>query len=140
MASNKTGNAISVDRNGNRTIIVENSADNFPWADLAPIALLAFQTGGQVIASRVLKVASMPTVVLTTLFADLMGDAKLFALGLCDHPDRVRRAGGAISLFVGAIIGGVLSNTSIGISGVLWIAAAIKGLMVVSWLLWRSKA
>jgi len=114
-------------------------ASTFPWSDLCPIALLAFQSAGQVVASRVLKYNSMPTVVLTSLYCDLMSDPHLFTAGLFDDADRNRRAGGAIVLFAGASIGAALSKTSVGFGGIMWIASGLKAIMVLAWLLWKQK-
>jgi hypothetical protein len=87
----------------------------------------------------VLKFNSMPTVVLTSLYCDLMSDPNLLTAGLFEDPDRNRRAVSAVLLFVGATVGGALSKSSIGYSGALWIATGVKGLMVLAWLLWRRK-
>ncbi|KIX09748.1 uncharacterized protein Z518_00829 [Rhinocladiella mackenziei CBS 650.93] len=111
----------------------------FAWVELCPIALLAFQSAGQIVASRVLKYNSMPTVVLTSLYCDLMSDPNLLTAGLFEDPDRNRRAVSAVILFVGATIGGALTKTSVSYSGALWIATGIKGSMVLAWTLWRPK-
>lgn len=112
---------------------------SFPWHELCPIALLAFQSAGQIVASRVLKYNSMPTVVLTSLFCDLMSDPDLFTAGLLQDPERNRRAAGAVMLFVGATISGPLMKSSVGYAGALWIATGVKGSMVLAWLLWSPK-
>ena len=112
---------------------------SFDYVELCPIALLAFQSAGQVVASRVLKYNSMPTVVLTSLYCDLMSDPNLLTAGLFEDPDRNRRAGGAVMLFVGATIGGALMKTSVGYVGALWLATGIKGSLVLAWLVWRQK-
>jgi len=114
-------------------------SSTFPWHELCPIALLAFQSAGQIVASRVLKYNAMPTVVLTSLFCDLMSDPDLFTAGLWQDPDRNRRAAGAVALFVGATISGALIKSSVGYSGALWIATGVKGAMVLAWLLWSPK-
>ncbi|RVX71263.1 hypothetical protein B0A52_04837 [Exophiala mesophila] len=111
----------------------------FPWIELCPIALLAFQSAGQIVASRVLKYNSMPTVVLTSLYCDLMSDPDLLTAGLLEDPDRNRRAVSAIALFAGAAIGGALTKSSIGYAGALWIATGVKAAMVLAWLLWKRK-
>ncbi|KAK6384797.1 hypothetical protein LTS17_002360 [Exophiala oligosperma] len=111
----------------------------FPWYELCPIALLAFQSAGQIVASRMLKYNALPTVVLTSLFCDLMSDPDLFTAGLLQDPDRNRRALGAVFLFCGATVSGALIKTSIGYSGALWIATGVKGCMVMAWLVWSGK-
>ena len=106
------------------------------WVDLAPLALLAFQSAGQVIASRVLKYNELPTVVLTSLLADLMSDPHILTAGIFEDPKRNRRAVAVIMMFAGAVCGGVFTKGWVGLAGALWIAAAIKALMVLAWVLW----
>lgn len=111
----------------------------FQWVDLCPVALLAFQSAGQIVASRVLRYNSMPTLVLTSLYCDLMSDPNLFTAGLFEDPDRNRRAVSVTALFVGALVGGALSKSSVGYPVALWIATGLKACMVVAWLLWKRK-
>lgn len=120
-------------------LIVETVEDSFPWSDLAPIILLAFQSAGQIVASRVLKYNSMPTIVLTSLYCDMMSDARLFTAPITDNADRNRRAAGAILLLGGSIGGGWMSKSWTGFAGPLWIAAFLKGCMVVAWYFWKPK-
>ncbi|OAP57802.1 hypothetical protein AYL99_08540 [Fonsecaea erecta] len=113
---------------------------SFPWHELCPIALLSFQAAGQIVASRVLKFNALPTVVLTSLFCDLMGDPDLFTAGLLADPDRNRRALGAVLLFGGAAVSGALiKSSSVGYQGALWVATGVKGAMVLAWLVWSPK-
>jgi len=112
---------------------------SFPWHELCPIALLAFQSAGQIVASRVLKFNALPTVVLTSLFCDLMGDPDLFTAGLLGDPDRNRRALGAVLLFAGAAVSGALIKSSVGYQAALWVATGVKGGMVLAWLVWSPK-
>lgn len=114
-------------------------ASKFPWVDLCPIALLAFQSAGQVVASRMLRYNAMPTVVLTSLYCDLMSDPHLLTAGLFEDADRNRRAASAVMLFAGATSGGALSKTWIGFAGVMWIATGLKAIMVLAWILWKQK-
>jgi uncharacterized membrane protein YoaK (UPF0700 family) len=111
----------------------------FPGSDFAPIALLAFQSAGQIVASRVLKYNAMPTVVLTSLYCDLMSDAQLFTAPLPENADRNRRFLGAMLLLIGAISGAYLTKSSAGFMGGLWIGCFLKLCMGVAWLLWREK-
>jgi uncharacterized membrane protein YoaK (UPF0700 family) len=111
----------------------------FPASDFGPIALLAFQSAGQIVASRVLKFNAMPTVVLTSLYCDLMSDAQLFTAPLGENPDRNRRAAGAMLLLVGAISGAYLTKSDAGFMGGLWIAFGLKVGMALAWLLWRER-
>ena len=106
------------------------------WVDLAPLALLAFQSAGQVVASRILKYNELPTVVLTTAYCDLMSDPHLFTAGLLDDPQRNRRVLAAVMLFVGAVSGGIMVNGWVGLKGALWLGAALKAAMVLAWVSW----
>ncbi|KAL2423926.1 hypothetical protein ABEF95_010001 [Exophiala dermatitidis] len=117
----------------------KNGRGTFEWVELCPIALLAFQSAGQIVTSRVLKYNAIPTVVLTSLYCDLMSDPQLFTAGLFEDPDRNRRALGAVALFLGATIGGALVKHDVGYGVALWIATGLKGLMVMAWLLWKPK-
>ncbi|CAM1501223.1 Fc.00g103850.m01.CDS01 [Cosmosporella sp. VM-42] len=139
-----TTGAVSNHPKGRETIhrdglIIETVEEKFPWSDLAPITLLAFQSAGQIVASRVLKYNAMPTIVLTSLYCDLMSDAKLFTAPITDNADRNRRAIGAILLFAGSVAGGFMSKSWVGFSGSLWIAAFLKTCMVIAWCLWKPK-
>ncbi|RSL68940.1 hypothetical protein CEP54_002542 [Fusarium duplospermum] len=120
--------------------IIERVRNDFPYSDYASIILLAFQSAGQIVASRVLKYNSMPTVVLTSLYCDMMSDAKLFTSPITDNADRNRRATGAVLLFAGAVSGGFLSKSWVGFAGALWIAAFLKLCISFSWALWKPKA
>ncbi|KAJ4003590.1 hypothetical protein NW752_011014 [Fusarium irregulare] len=120
--------------------IIERVRDSFPASDYAAIAILAFQSAGQIVASRALKFNSIPTVVLTSLYCDMMSDAKLFTAPITDNADRNRRATGALLLFVGAVCGGFLSKSWVGFAGALWIAAFLKLCVTFAWMLWKPKS
>lgn len=124
--------------NGNGLLTFTLPSD-FPESDFAPIALLAFQSAGQIVASRVLKYNAMPTVVLTSLYCDLMSDAQLFTAPLPENADRNRRFLGAMLLLIGAISGAYLTKSSAGFMGGLWIGCFLKLCMGVAWLLWKEK-
>jgi hypothetical protein len=123
----------------NRNAEAKVGRGSFDFLELCPIVLLAFQSAGQIVASRVLKYNSMPTLVLTSLYCNLMSDPNLLTAGLFEDPDRNRGAIGVVMLFVGATIGGALMKTSAGYSGALWLATGVKGFLVLAWLVWRPK-
>jgi uncharacterized membrane protein YoaK (UPF0700 family) len=106
------------------------------WNDLAPISLLSFQAAGQIVTSRVLRHNDLTTAVVTSMLCDMMSDAHLLTGGVLEDSRRNRRAASAVLLFLGAIVGGVLTRSWVGLAGVLFIAAALKVLMVLTWLLW----
>jgi hypothetical protein len=107
------------------------------FIELLPIGFLAFQSGGQIVASRILGLDEVPTIVLTSLFCDLVSDPHMLAKY---NVKRNRRVASAITLFVGGIIGGWLSRSNAGMSAALWLAGAVKVVIALSWLLWKAKA
>ncbi len=107
--------------------------EDIGWYVLAPIALVAFQSCGQAVASRALKYNALTSVVLTSIYCDLFSDAELFALR---NVERNRRTGAPLFLLGGALIGGVLVRGSLGVAAALWTATALKGGVVLVWLVW----
>ncbi|KJR86094.1 uncharacterized protein SPSK_02686 [Sporothrix schenckii 1099-18] len=105
---------------------------------LCPVALLAFQFGGQIYTSRVLGYGEVPTNVLTSLYCDLFSDPKLF-VSVRTNAKRNRRIAAAVLTLVGGIAGGWLQRSSAGMPGALWIAAALKVAIAVAWLIWPAK-
>ena len=106
------------------------------WKDLAPISLLSFQAAGQIVTSRALRHNDLPTAVVTSMLCDMMSDAQLLTGGVLENAKRNCRAASAVLLFLGAIVGGFLTRSWVGLAGVLYIAATLKTLMVIAWLLW----
>ncbi|RDA90290.1 hypothetical protein CP533_1494 [Ophiocordyceps camponoti-saundersi (nom. inval.)] len=107
--------------------------DAVDWTVLLPLALVAFQSCAQAVASRALRHNALTSVVLTSIYCDLFSDQDLFSLF---NVERNRRAAAPLLLLLGSIAGGLLAHSSLGISGALWSAAAIKLCMVVAWFLW----
>lgn len=105
---------------------------------LVPLALLAFQFGGQIVASRVLGVSEVPTNVLTSLYCDLLSDPLLMAPWTA-NPKRNRRVASIVLLLAGGVAGGWLQRSSAGMSAALWIAGAIKFGIAVVWVSWRGQ-
>jgi len=108
------------------------------WAQLVPIALLSFQSAGQIVTSRNLDVGEIPTVVITSLLADLFSDPDLFALPLGSKPKRNKRATAfALTLF-GAIIGGLVSKATHSVPAMLWTAGGTKMMITLAWMFWKT--
>ncbi|VUC32430.1 unnamed protein product [Clonostachys rosea] len=103
------------------------------------IALLAIQASGQITLSRSLGFNEIPSVVMTSLYCDLLSDPRLFALPLASNPKRNRRVASVVLFLIGGIISGWLQRTRAGMPGVLWIVASMKLIMTISWLLWRPQ-
>ncbi|KAI1116887.1 DUF1275 domain protein [Nemania sp. NC0429] len=102
------------------------------FAELAPIALLSFQAAGQIVNSRGLGVAEVPTVVITTLLCDLVSDPAIFA-PFAANPKRNKRAAAFVLTLVGAIAGGFISKATGLVQNSLWLVAALKLAITVFW-------
>lgn len=105
---------------------------------LAPLALLAFGFGGQIVASRVLGFTEVPTNVLTSLYCDLLSDPGLVK-GVGKNEKRDRRVVAIVMMLGGGVVGGWMQRTGAGMSGALWLAAGIKLVLAGAWLGWKSK-
>ncbi len=106
------------------------------FIELVPIGLLAFQSGGQIVTSRLLGLNEVPTTVLTSLYCDLVSDPHLLAK---ENVKRNRRVASVVTLLVGGIIGGWMSRTSPGMSGAFWLAGAVKVGIAVGFGCWPAK-
>ncbi|RWA10271.1 hypothetical protein EKO27_g4824 [Xylaria grammica] len=105
------------------------------WPELVPIALIAFQSCGQAVASRALKHNALTSVVLTSIYCDLFSDANLLA---AQNVERNRRVAAPLLLLGGAVAGGVLAHSWVGCAGALWVAAALKLAIVIAWFVWPA--
>ena len=103
-----------------------------------PLALIAFQAAGQAVTSRVLQYGGLTSVVLTSNYCDLFSDPKLFA-GFYSNVERNRRVAAPILCLIGAMFGGLWAHSSIGLSGALWTAVALKAAVIVAWMLWAAE-
>jgi hypothetical protein len=106
------------------------------WHVLVPIALVAFQSCGQAVASRALEHNSLTSVVLTSIYTDLFSDTRIFVL---HNVERNRRVVAPLLLLAGAVMGGLFAHSEVGIAGALWTAAVLKAGVVVAWLLWPAE-
>lgn len=113
-----------------------NPRESIAWTVLVPIALVAFQSCGQAVTSRALKYNALTSVVLTSIYCDLFSDANLLAF---HNVERNQRVGAPLCLLFGAVMGGLLARTVLGTAGTLWIAAALKLTVVVTWCVWPSE-
>lgn len=105
---------------------------------LAPLALMAFGFGGQIVTSRVLGFNEVPTNVLTSLYCDLLSDPLLLA-PVGGNVKRNRRVVAVLLMMAGGILGGWLQRSRAGMPAALWIAGAVKLVIAVVWLLWKGK-
>ncbi|MCJ1281921.1 hypothetical protein MMC26_001244 [Xylographa opegraphella] len=106
------------------------------FVELLPLALLAFQAGGQIVASRVLGHAEIPTTVLTSVYCDLTSDARVLRR---DNALRDRRVMGVLCLLLGGIVGGWVSRSEAGLGTVFWIGGGLKCGLVGAWLGWGAE-
>ncbi|KAI1815462.1 hypothetical protein GGS20DRAFT_330771 [Poronia punctata] len=113
-----------------------NPKESIGWPDMVPIALIAFQSAGQAVTSRALKYNALTSVVLTSIYCDLFSDAKLL---VADNPERNRRVGAPLLLLIGAVTGGLLSHSSVGSASALWVAAALKLVVILAWFFWPAE-
>ena len=109
---------------------------NVNFIELIPLAFLAFQSGGQIVTSRILGFNEIPTTVLTSVYCDLASDPKFFTQ---DNVKRNRRLATVLAILTGGITGGWLSRSRAGMSTALWIAAAVKLGVSASWSVWKPK-
>ncbi len=118
-------------------VVLENGS-TVSFIELLPLAFLAFQSGGQIVTSRLLGFNEVPTTVLTSVYCDLASDPKLLA-PLKKNVKRNRRAAAVITLLIGGIVGGWLSRSSARMSSALWLGGAIKIAIAIGWTSWKAK-
>ncbi|KAJ5157907.1 uncharacterized protein N7482_009007 [Penicillium canariense] len=108
------------------------------WLVLVPIALLAFQSSGQAVSSRVLKYNGLTSVVLTSVYCDLFSHPDLLSPKVVGSAEEMRRVGAVICLLFGTILGGLWAHSSVGLMGALWTAALLKAAILFAWLVWKA--
>jgi uncharacterized membrane protein YoaK (UPF0700 family) len=109
------------------------------WLVLVPLALVAFQSSGQAVTSRVLQFSGLTSVVLTSIYCDLFSHPDLLSPKVIGHVEEMRRLGAVLCLLFGVILGGLWAHSSVGLMGALWTAAILKGFIVIAWLAWKGK-
>jgi Protein of unknown function (DUF1275) len=135
---------------GNHLSSQSNPEEEDNYKDLIAIALLAFQSAGPVFFSRVLGIIELPTIVLSTLYCDFVADlyrlpssmrnkTSWYTFFLNDERRQFRRLGSILMLFLGGMVGGVMFRSSVGMVGAFWLAAGLKGLLVLGWIFWKSE-
>lgn len=99
---------------------------------LGALPPLALQSGMQIATGRLLGFGELPTIVLTSVYCDLMSDFVSFN---AKNQKRDRRLGAVVLLLAGAIVSGWLMRAGAGVYGVLWVAAGLKALISIGvWL------
>ncbi|BCS27302.1 YoaK family protein [Aspergillus puulaauensis] len=115
----------------------EKADDGLGWRVFVPLALVAFQSSGQAVSSRVLERNALTSVVLTSVYCDLFSVPVVAGTGK-RRADEWRRAGAILSLMLGVAMGGMWAKSSVGVMGALWMVVAGKGVIVLAWLGWRG--
>jgi uncharacterized membrane protein YoaK (UPF0700 family) len=109
------------------------------WLILVPIALVAFQSSGQAVTSRVLSYNGLTSVVLTSIYCDLFSHPSFLSPKVIAHAEEMRRVGAIVCLLLGTVLGGLWAHSSVGMMGALWTAVVLKGLIVLAWFGWKRK-
>jgi Protein of unknown function (DUF1275) len=116
-------------------LIDQDASQPIDWASLAPVALLSFQSSGQIVEARNLGINEVPTVVITSLLCDLWSDPNLFA-PLRKNAKRNRRAIAFTLTLLGGIAGGWMSKDTKNVATALWLVGALKMVITVAWIFW----
>lgn len=116
--------------------VVAQSGGDVDFMELIPLAFLAFQSGGQIVTSRLLGFNEVPTTVLTSVYCDLASDPNILAR---DNVKRNRRICAVLGILIGGIAGGWISRSAATLAANFWLAAAIKLGIAVGWTIWKPK-
>ncbi|MCJ1244242.1 hypothetical protein MMC30_001440 [Trapelia coarctata] len=117
---------------------VQQPGGAIKWLEEIPIALLSFQSSGQMVGSRILSLSEIPTIVVTSVLCDFASDPDLMS-SLTRNAKRNRRALAFLGILVGAVIGGWIEKVTDGLQTVIWIVGVIKVIVTVSWAFWPQK-
>lgn len=98
---------------------------------------LAFHFGMQIATSRILGFNELPANVLTSTYADLVGDPKLFSFHW--NPKRDRRIASVFLVLTGAISSAWMMKRGLNIYGQMWIGAGLKFLTAAGVWLFMDK-
>ncbi|KAL5048965.1 hypothetical protein BDW71DRAFT_205189 [Aspergillus fruticulosus] len=115
----------------------QNKTDRLGWGNGAPLALVAFQSAGQAVTSRVVGFNGLTSVVLTSVYCDLFSYLGGSELG--KRVDELRRLGAVGGLMLGILMGGVWAKSEVGLMGALWMAVVFKGTIAVAWFCWKGE-
>ena len=111
--------------------------EEIDWRQCLPIALLSFQSAGQIVASRALGHDTIPTVVLTSLIHDVATDP-LLLIKWTENPKRFQRLGAFAAVLLGAVAGGFLSVATGKMQSTLWLVGGLKLVIAGIWWFWPS--
>lgn len=117
---------------------VQQPGGEIQWLAEILIALLSFQSSGQMVGSRNLSLSEIPTIVVTSVLCDFASDPDLMS-SLTRNAKRNRRFLAFLGILIGAIIGGWVAKVTEGLQTVIWIVGVIKVIVTVSWAFWPQK-
>jgi hypothetical protein len=110
------------------------------WRVFVPLAMVAFQSSGQAVTSRVLKLGGLSSVVLTSIYCDLFSHPEfLSGMALRKDVEEKRRVGAVVCLLLGAVMGGFWARSEVGLKGALWTAVGLKAVIVLAWFFWKEE-
>ena len=112
--------------------------DDIDWHSEVPIALLNLQSAGQIVASRALSLAEIPTFMLTVILHDLCTHPKIMS-PLRENVKRNRRLLALLGILMGSIVSSYISVATGRVQDPLWIAGALKAVITVGWMTWPIK-
>ena len=115
---------------------MDKITDDIDWTTIFPIALLSFQSAGQIVGSRAVNLSEIPTVVLTSMLHDIFTDQKIVAK---DNVKRNRRILAFFAILIGAICGGFIGEGTSQMQVPLWIAGGIKSAVTLAWVIWPEE-
>ena len=113
-------------------------SDEMDWRQCLPIALLSFQSAGQIVTSRALRIPEIPTVVLTSMIHDFATDPILLA-PWSKNPKRNYRLAAFAATLVGAVAGGFVSIKTGKMQSTLWVVGALKLGIAGAWVVWPAE-
>ncbi|QSS58003.1 DUF1275 superfamily domain-containing protein [Histoplasma capsulatum] len=120
--------------------LIEDSGevtDHHVFLKLIPLSLVAFQSAGQMAASRQLGFSEIPTTVLTSLYYDLVSEPGIFR-PFTRNRKANQRLTAIVGVIGGSVIGGSLSKSTGRVSPSLWIVAASKFTISTIWFFWSG--
>lgn len=116
------------------------SLEPLSWRVLVPLAMVAFQSSGQAVMSRVVKLGGLSSVVLTSVYCDLFSHpGVLNGTALRSDVEERRRLAAVVCLLIGALLGGLWARSEVGLMGALWTAVVLKVIVIVAWFLWNKE-
>ena len=114
---------------------LDRISSEIDWKQLLPIALLSFQSAGQIVKSRALGLAEIPTVVVTSMLHDITTDRAVLKPWK-KNVKRNRRVLAFVGVLVGAVSGGFIAEATGKMQIPLWIAGGLKVCISGAWAVW----